>query len=336
MNYQEFDFTKILGDPTVNVFQDDVAPLIYKPFFNWIINAEQSPKSILNQLNNITYLYEEDSSYIYSRPYKALVAFACLEALALRRPKVLEGAWKRVLDWILLHSFPMERYYEELVRSKYIGTTKEWILNYCSPELCPNPFLRLELFILMRIFKINGDEIFKISLIRTLYELDNENHLVTYYMQKCTAEDLAYVIKNNSLQIKDILNSDYYNTSERIRLIATIVNLSRKFALIESEKVSCELVLSAQLEWACLRFCGLIGLPDFSRDLEAFTKFVSKHNLLLNYVADTLVVISDIISQFEGMEKYLLKNSLYRIISCLKKYISHLLPLYVKQRDSWY
>ena len=44
MNYQEFDFTKILGDPTVNVFQDDVAPLIYKPFFNWIINAAQSPK----------------------------------------------------------------------------------------------------------------------------------------------------------------------------------------------------------------------------------------------------------------------------------------------------
>lgn len=71
---------------------------VYECFFNWITEPTHSPESIIHLLD--TYI-RDLNGFSANRSVQTLVSFPCLEALARRRPGVLQGPWEKVA-WIII------------------------------------------------------------------------------------------------------------------------------------------------------------------------------------------------------------------------------------------
>ncbi|CAL4122859.1 unnamed protein product [Meganyctiphanes norvegica] len=291
---------------------------VYDSVFNWIIDIAEFPKGIIHL---DAYLNSLDG-FSTNRSFQAVVAYACLEGLALRRCDVLNGEWEKV-TWIIVKystNFPMLLI---KIRNKDAErTTKDWLVKFSSPKLCPNPCLRLEFFRFMSYLHVfNDQELFRNSLISTICELhDHYSHLTVDQVPMCSAGYVMRVIQINRVGIRNILNNDH-SESKRIKIIMSIVKLTMMLAILEIERLhiynrqpinSVEAseglshwdpkLFRFQLTSEYLSFCGLWcphqviskGASDSPiYDLTEFVKIVSNNWLLREYVLDTLNVITN-------------------------------------------
>ncbi|CAL4119362.1 unnamed protein product, partial [Meganyctiphanes norvegica] len=228
--------------------------------------------------------------------------YTCLEAIAKRRPTMLDGEWEKVTWIIIKYSLRFKFFLEDLFLMKTIDVlTLSWIVEFCSPALCPNPCMRLELFRLMGYFEhfiglynctgkyqhlyraIHGHyerEQICVSLSSTLCELnDNYSHLRVHQLPSCNALDFAYVIQH-------IFGMGFwkdFKELQKTRLILAIAKLTKMFAFLEEDRylIYKDQIFPTrhmrdsswpdrnfvnQLENACLNFCGI--MPVNTDDLE--------------------------------------------------------------------
>ncbi|CAL4120587.1 unnamed protein product [Meganyctiphanes norvegica] len=293
-------------------FEPEFSRRVYDSVFNWIIDKEEFPKSVI-RLD--TYLNGLEG-FSTNRNFQSVVAFTCLEGLTKRRHNVLNGEWEKVTLIIVKNC--STRCFR--ISNKDIEIKKDWILKFCSPKLCPNPFLRLEFFRLMNCFQIcNDQEPFRASFISTICELhDNHSRLTVDQVPRCSAKDLEYVIKNNSVEIRNILNEDHPD-SKRTKIIMSIVKITKMFALLEIERFNIYISLPNQTRRDCpnwnpkflrfellysyLSFCGLWlpfhvsgsrAIKSSIYDLTEFIKIVSNNWIIRECVLDRLRDITNV------------------------------------------
>lgn len=206
--------------------------------FNWITDPRQSPKDIVYLLD--TCLRELDG-FNTCKMFKALVSFICLEAVAKRRPAVLSGSWEQVAYIVVKYSWDSWDLFK--MKGHVQPLTLKWILEYCSPTLCPNPCLRLELFRLFMVFGKSRNIVedydwrtLRNSLVSTMCEISTRySSLTVNHVPKCSARYLYVIMENNHIDMKSIMERDHPKT-RRIEILSATAKLAGMFALLEKDR----------------------------------------------------------------------------------------------------
>ncbi|CAL4058595.1 unnamed protein product, partial [Meganyctiphanes norvegica] len=129
----------------------------------WILDPNRTPKQVVFMVNELFMSMYEGKSFP-SKLTRSWLILTTLEGLSRQKDLVVDNDWAYVVMWLIKYSedFEYDKVDAELMKwiplvsSILWVKTWDWIINaVCLAEVCPYPYIRLELFRLGQIFNQN-------------------------------------------------------------------------------------------------------------------------------------------------------------------------------------
>ena len=245
-----------------------------------------TPKMVLQALSSPCFI---PTSYKSEEDNESIVIFlACIEFIMKMLPDgYIIGIWEEVLRKTVNLSSGVKDDFHQVIHALFglgrVSQVETWLCKALNTDfMCPNPYIRLELFRLVRLFKAfdhitTWERVFihTISEIQPhhLYPSGNEDDVIF------SVEDLIYIINNVlhfDLKLQEIISSNtfrplknkkqlIFNSSET-KFLINLLQLIGVFAIMAGSMTDHTIQISQLIDCFCLlmpwmQFRHLVSLP---------------------------------------------------------------------------
>ncbi|CAL4111280.1 unnamed protein product [Meganyctiphanes norvegica] len=228
-----------------------------KELFNWLVDPQRTGEEfahVIGELADDVFMVMKARflKYVYDEGYCMYLFKVAAEALAVKCP-ILEGSWEQAA-WTLMtvsfikHNFDIE--VDNNLESEFHSDSKEpeysvasdclsaWVIHVIGdPDICPNPYLRIELmWLLLRMVNINDC---------------NRTQVIESILYACSSFDIEYTSRSlleyhkihkidSVLSVCSFPNIDYLLTNlPKYRQIG-LIDISHIFSKLAKDGHLCE------------------------------------------------------------------------------------------------